>query len=102
MYIYLISIVFIAELIITFTIIISLYKFDKNINKFNSFLNEVKPDIKDIMQTLKNLSEQLITLAPFVVSKIKSIVTDMIIGQLKNTLGAITFWLVKKEVEKHI
>ena len=99
---FLISIVFIAELIIAFTIIIGLLNFDKSINLYNSFIEQAKPDIKDIMLSCRKLSEQLIKLAPIAVNKIKAFITNLILGQLKSALGALTFWMVKKEVEKHV
>ncbi len=99
---FLISIVFIAEIIITLTIIINLVKLDKRIIEFNDFVEDAKPDIKDIMKELEKLSEQLIELAPVFRDKIKSTVTNIIMSQLKSLLGGLTFWIVKKEVEKHV
>ena len=97
-----ISIVFIAELIITFAIIINLVKFDKKVIEYNSFIDSLKPSIKDLMVTVRKISEQFVELAPICEKKIKSAIVNMFIGQLKNGLGALTFWLVKKEVEKHV
>ena len=99
---FLISIVFIAEIIITFAIVLHLIKLDNRIIEFNNFAQEAKPDIKDIMQEAKKLSEQLVKLAPAFTEKIKSIIVNTIISQLKSVLGGLTFWLVKKEVEKHV
>ena len=99
---FLISIVFIAEIIITFAIVLHLIKLDNIFIEFNNFAQETKPDIKDIMQEAKKLSEQLVKLAPAFTEKIKSIITNTIMSQLKSVLGGLTFWLVKKEVEKHV
>ena len=99
---FLISIVFIAEIIIACTIIFYLVKFDKIFLKYNSLLDDTKPIIKDIMETYRNLSEEFLKLAPVAVSKMKVLISGMIMGQLKNAIGAFTFWLVKKEVEKHV
>ena len=99
---FLISIVFIAEVIIALFVITSLVKLDKILNSANIFLEEVKPKIKDIMQIVRKLSEQMIELAPIVRGKIKSVINKMVIDQLKSLLTGLTFWLVKTEVEKRI
>ena len=99
---FLISIVFIAEVIIGLFLVITMVKADKEVLKYNAVIEEVKPSVKEVMVLAKKISAQLVELAPTIVISIKSVVTNIIIGQLKNTLGALTFWLVKKEVEKHI
>ena len=99
---FLISIVFIAEIIIALAILLNLYKFDKTINEYNSLAEELKPLINDMLETTRKISEKLLEAAPKIVNKIKASVTDIIMGQLKGMLGALTFWLVKKEVEKHV
>ena len=98
---FLISIVFIAEIIIAFTIIMHIIKLDKKLIEYNKFIDEVKPLIKDIMETTRKLSEEFSKLAPKFVDMIKNVAVDFVRGQLKSLLGALTFWLVKKEVEKH-
>ncbi len=99
---FLISIVFIAEVIIALFVITNLVKLDKILNSANIFLEEVKPKIKDIMQIVRKLSEQMIELAPIVRGKIKSVINKMVIDQLKSLLAGLTFWIVKTEVEKRI
>ena len=99
---FLISIVFIAEIVIAFALITSLIKFDKKIKFFNIFLDDAKPSIKELMITLRKLSKQFLELSPMIVKQIKTCFTDLIMGQIKSLAGALTFWLVKKEVERHI
>ena len=99
---FLISIVFIAELIITFAIIFNIAKIDKMLVEYNKFVDEVKPLVKDIMETMRKLSEEFSKLAPKLVDMIKNAAFDIVRGQLKSLIGALTFWLVKKEVEKHV
>ena len=77
-------------------------KADKEVLKYNAIIEEVKPSIKEVMILARKISGQLVELAPTIATKLKSIAVDIIMGQLKSTLGAITFWLVKKEVEKHV
>ena len=98
----LISIVFIAELIIAGTILISLYKVNNRLVEYNSLVEELKPKIGDLFKIGTKISEQLIELAPIIVETIKSAVMNMVIGQLKSALAGVTFWLVKTEVEKHV
>ena len=96
------SIVFIAELIIAVFLLSVLYKLDKKIIEFNSLLNELKPSIKEILNTYEDLSKELLNFVPVVVKNIKDIAKNIVIEQLKSIVGALTFWLVKKEVEKHV
>ena len=98
----LISIVFIAELIIASAILIYLFKMSKLFREYNSLLEELKPKIADLLKIGTKISEQLVELAPIFVEKIKSIFNNLVIGQLKNLLAGVTFWLVKTEVEKHV
>lgn len=99
---FLISIVFIAEIIIGLTVIIYLLKADKIILKYNELVDETKPSIKEVMILVRKISKQLVELAPIFVDKIKSFLLNIFISQAKNLLGALTFWLVKNEVERHI
>ncbi len=98
---FLIFIVFIAEIVITSAIILHLCKIDKNLIKYNLLISDVQPALKDIMITSRKLSEQLLELAPIIVNSVKSAVMNLITNQLKNFAGALTFLLVKKEIEKH-
>lgn len=99
---FLISIVFIAELIIAISLILCLLKLSVKFSEYNSLLDQAKPSIKELMITVRKISEQLTELAPMFVKQIKSIITDIVMGQVKSAIGALTFWLVKKEVEKHV
>ena len=94
---FLISIVILAEIIITASIISHFLKWDKAFNDTNDFINELKPKSKDIMQNLNKISEQLVELAPFWVDKIKSKFINMLLGNIKNMLfGALFVGLTKK------
>ena len=99
---FLISIVFIAELIITIAIVIGLIKFDKQLIGYNAFLDETKPLLKDILETARKLSEEYLKLVPKIVEKINIFLLNILKDQIKTAVGALTFWLVKKEVEKHV
>ena len=99
---FLISIVFIAELIITFAIILHLIKLDKVINKYNLFIEDARPLIKEMLQTTRQISEEYLKLTPKIVVKIKLFALNFVKDQLKSLVGALVFWLVKTEVEKHV
>ena len=60
---FLISIVFIAELIITFAILNVLFKLDKMLLETNETVIKAKPEIKDIANLAKLISSQLIEFA---------------------------------------
>ncbi len=60
---FLISIVFIAELIITFAILNVLFKLDKMFLETNETVIKAKPEIKDIANLAKLISSQLIEFA---------------------------------------
>jgi len=99
---FLISIVFIAEIVIAFALISSLLKFDKKVIAFDEFLDEARPSIKGLLITIRKISKQFLELSPLVVKQVKSFFANIIMGQIKSLAGALTFWLVKKEVERHM
>ena len=68
---FLVSIVFIAEIVLTIFLLGILHKLDKNIIKYDALLNDLKPSIKDILNTYQDLSKELLNLAPIVTSKLK-------------------------------
>ena len=98
----LISVIFIAELIIAGEIIKYLVKSRQAIAKYNVFFDELKPRLKGLMETLRKISEQLTELAPMFVNYLKTMFTNFLIGRLKNLLTGIIFIAVKKEVEKRL
>ena len=99
---FLISIVFIAEIIITIALAVSILKLDKIFVEYNSIISDAKPMLKDILETCNQISEKCLELAPTIVNTVKNMFNNIIIGHVKSIIGALTFWLVKKEVEKHI
>ena len=99
---FLISIVFIAEVIIALALIIGLVKADKILLKYNEIVDETRPSVKSVMILVRKISKQLVELAPILTEQIKKILVASLMSQLKSMLGAVTFWLVKKEVEKHV
>ena len=99
---FLISVVFIAEVIIAIALLIGLVKADKILLKYNEIVDETRPSVKSVMILVRKISKQLVELAPILTEQIKKFLVDSLMSQLKSMLGAVTFWLVKKEVEKHV
>ena len=62
-YTILISIVFIAELIITITTLQNLIKLDKCIIQLDETISEAKPSIKDISTLLRKISKQWVIIS---------------------------------------
>ena len=100
-YTILISIVFIAELIIAITVIQNLLKLDKKILNFDEILAKKKSTIKEIFILLKKISEQTKVLAEDFVSKTKENAENMSLKLLSKLLISVlllklNFKLVKK------
>ena len=74
------TIVFIAELIIAYTIISKLVQFDKMILETNAFVVEANPKIKEITRLVRKISDQIAELVPMYVEKLK---------ELRNKMGII-------------
>ena len=99
-YYILISIVFIAELIVAGTIISHLMNWSKTFREYSNFLNEEKADIKSIMETSRKISEQLTELAPMCVENVKKILLEIALKNIKNVLVGILIWKAKQHVRQ--
>ena len=97
LYTFLISIVFIAEVIIGLTLIIYLLKFDKAVLALNETVSEIKPGIREISVLSKNISEQLVELANRFVKRIKYEQEEMILRGLSKLL--ISLLVVKINIK---
>lgn len=97
-FMFLITIVFIAELIITFTILFQLFRFDKVIRETDDFLNKAKPQITSIAELVHGISDQIAELAPIWVKKIMDKRDEIILNQLKRLMSAILFWSINIKV----
>lgn len=101
-YTILISIVFIAELIITTSIIRGLLKFDKYLISFDSDITRHKSNIKDISVLVKKISEQSIILAEDFVIKTKEKSEDFLLKQLTKVLVALLVLSLNFKIIKEI
>ena len=101
-FLFFISIVFIAELIIAFTVFNSLFKLDIKINKFNETLIKKRADIKDITALVKGISEQIIELSEEFVDNLNEKKEEIILSLVKSLMSTILFWSINIKVVKRL
>ncbi len=93
----LISIVFVAELIIAFTVFSALRRWSKKVNELNLTLSYLKPSIKDICELTRKISEQLVEFSERFVEKINSKGEELVIRQISRmVLSAFLFKKLRK------
>ena len=97
-FVILISIVFIAELIIAFTVVSNLVKLDKRINESILFLEEAKPKLKELLEIVKKISEQLLELIPVWIENLKQQRDKIILNQTRSLISGILFWSINIKV----
>lgn len=101
LYTFLISIVFIAEIIIGATIFIYLIRLDKAIVSLDNTVTDLKTGIKDICVLSKKISEQFIEFAEQFVKKIKQEQEEFILRSLSKILiGLVLVKINIKTVNK--
>ena len=93
-YTFLITIVFIAELIIAITILIQLLKLDNSLIRANDFVSEAKPKIEEIAKLVTGISEQLAELAPEWVEKFKAARNKIILNQIESIMTGFLVWSI--------
>ena len=97
-FVILISIVFIAELIIAFSIIINLVKLDKNINEAAVFIDDFNPRLKEVLELMSKISDQVAELVPIWVENLKKERDKIILNQTKSLISGILFWGINIKV----
>ena len=100
-FIFFTMIIFIAELIIVFTILFNLIKLDIYINKTNEILIEAKPKIQEVMSLVSGISEQIRELTPIWVEKFRDLRNKIVRKQLESLMSTILFWGINFKVVKH-
>ena len=100
-YTFLISVVFIAELIITITIIQNLLRLDKVILELCETFSETRSGIKDVSELIRKISEQWKILAQEFIDKAKQNSEEIALKQLSKILLSLlvvnlNFKLIKK------
>lgn len=101
-FIFFTMIIFIAELIIVFTILFNLIKLDIYINKTNEILIEAKPKIQEVMSLVSGISEQIRELTPIWVEKFRDLRNKIVRKQLESLMSTILFWGINFKVVKHL
>ena len=100
-YTILISVVFIAELIIAITVLQNLVKLDKVVVSLDDTVIETKEGIRDICELMRKISEQWQILAQDFVDKTKKRSEDILLKQLSKILvGLLVLNLNFKFVRK--
>lgn len=98
----LITIVFIAELIIAFSILSWLIKLDKRVLDINLEFKEIKSKIIDIMQLCKAISEQIVELTPIWVDNFKERLKELALKQTESLMSGLLFWCINIRVIKKL
>ena len=97
----LISIVFIAEIIITIAVFRFLFSIDKKILDINDTIILAKPSIKDVSELVKKISEQYVEISEHFVDDFKDNQEKFVLKQLTKFLGALILWrLNSKAINK--
>lgn len=94
------TIVFIAELIIAYTIISKLVQFDRMILETNAFVVEANPKIKEITRLVRKISDQIAELVPVYVEKLKDLRNKIMLKKLESLIALTLFWSINIKVLK--
>ena len=89
---FLISIVFIAELIIAFAVFNKLYKINKDIIFLNNFLENSKNDLREILILTKKISAQIFTLSRNYVNKFREQNEINLLNKINNIVLSLLLW----------
>lgn len=92
------TVVFIAELIIAFTIIYHLVRFDRYLIETNLLVEEAKPQIKCVVELVTKISEQVAELVPIWVEKFQEVKNRILLKQFERAITVILLWSINKKV----
>lgn len=93
----LISIVFIAELIIAFTVFITLKRWSKKVRNLNLTLNYIKPSVHEIVILARKISGQLVEFSQNFVDKVEGYREEILFRNLARILlSVLLFRRLKK------
>ena len=101
-FVILISIVFVAELIIAFSVITNLVKFDKRIKRAAQFLEEAEPRLKELLVVVQKISAQILELIPVWLATLRQERDKIILNQAKSLISTILFWSINIKVINRI
>ena len=101
-FVILISIVFVAELIIAFSVITNLIMFDKRIKRAAQFLEEAEPRLKELLVVVQKISAQILELIPVWLATLRQERDKIILNQAKSLISTILFWSINIKVINRI
>lgn len=101
-FVILISIVFVAELIIAFSVITNLIKFDKRIKRAAQFLEEAEPRLKELLVVVQKISAQILELIPVWLATLRQERDKIILNQAKSLISTILFWSINIKIIKRL
>ena len=96
----LISIVFIAELIITFAVITNLIRFDKRIIKANEYIENNKAKFAAIAELMRKVSEQIFELTGLYIDRLKDSGKNILLKNAESLISGILFWSINIKMAK--
>ena len=98
----LITIVFIAELIIGFTLLVNLLKIDCKINKLNQDLLLIQPSLEEICRLIKAISFQIKEMADEYRDEILKKREEMSVRLLSKIFAGILLWKINIKLIRKI
>lgn len=101
-YTFLISIVFIAEIVIAIAIMNFLVRIDKKIIAMDNNLLEMRPKISDISELVRKISEQIQVLAKDYVEKIKEDSEELLLRRLSKILMGLLVLNLNFKIVKQV
>ena len=97
---YLISIVFLAELIILFWLVGLILEFDKKVCAANEYVNKRRTLLKWRLETLKEITEGIRDIIPGIIEKSKKKKKMVILQQAKNVAEFVILLFFKPKYKK--
>ena len=91
------TIVFIAEIIITIAVLTMLIKFDKKVLSVNDFIVESNPNINDICSLVHKISAQLKDLSIDFVDKLRREQEEAMYNRLLKILTILLLWKINSK-----
>ncbi len=98
----LITIVFIAELIIGFALIMNLIKFDCRINKLNQDLLLIQPSLEEVCELVKAISFQIKEMAAEYRDEVLKRREEMSVRLISKLLAGILLWKINLKLIRKI
>ena len=99
---FLTAIVFIAEIIIGFTLIINLIKLDKKILALNETVTQIKPGLKDICSLIRAISFQIRELISDYSERLIKKREDMALRFVIKAFAGIVLWKTNLKIIKKL